>query len=88
MQGINFNSYLPIIVDVPKNKHLCPVLDCYTWDHSKDPTSTEKKELLGLCTIELKQLLNKYYMTNSQRELLEMEQDENDVFLFFLSQLF
>lgn len=77
--GVNINTFLPITVDVPKNKNLCPVLDCFVYDHSGASNDISDKKLLGLTTIDLSNILAKYYMTQSQRDQLEDIQENEDI---------
>jgi hypothetical protein len=45
--GVNINTYLPITVDVPRNRALCPVLDCFIYDHSNSSNDIADKRMLG-----------------------------------------
>ena len=77
--GVNLNTYLPITIDVPKNRALCPVLDTFIYDHSTNAADNSDKQMLGLTTIDLSNILNKYYMTKSEREKEEEIQEQEDV---------
>ena len=81
--GVNINTYLPITVDVPRNRSLCPVLDCFIYDHSNSTNDISEKKLLGLTTIDLSNFLNKYYVSKSERALIEELEENDDVFFIF-----
>lgn len=78
-RGVNINTYLPITLDVPKNKALCPVLDCFVHDHSNSTNDISDKKLLGLTTIDVSSLLSKYYMSQSERDRLEEIEEHQDI---------
>ena len=86
--GVNINTYLPINVDVPKNKNLCPVLDVFAYDHSNSSNDISVKNLLGLSTINLSKYLTKYYMTAEERAEYEEAKEAENVNQFITFRIF
>ena len=55
------------------------MLDTFIYDHSTNAADNSDKQMLGLTTIDLSNILNKYYMTKSEREKEEEIQEQEDV---------
>ena len=73
--GVNINKFIPVKIDVPKNKNFCPVLDIYVWEHR---TPVEKK-LFGVSTISLFDFVKLYH----KEELEEIEKEAQVSYFIF-----